>query len=291
MSAIAVGKFDALHVGHCALVAHAPANVPMALLSFTGMAAELGWLPRAPLIAPSERARVLDAWAAQLTRPEYELSEIALPFAEIRRLNAGAFLQLLRSRFHADTVIVGADFRGGHDRRAGVPELRAEAPAGLQVIAVEPVLVGGEPASSSRVRAALAAGDLATVAGCLGRPYRVVGTVVRGDGRGQSIGVPTANLGELANQAPGPGVYAAVIEIAGRRHAAAVNVGSVPTAGVGRPLTVEAHVLDFTGDLYGQTLVLEMVARLRDERRFSDFATLVAQIHADIAAVRTLALR
>jgi riboflavin kinase/FMN adenylyltransferase len=148
---------------------------------------------------------------------------------------------------------------------------------------VPPVQVDGAPASSSRVRAALAAGDAAAAARLLGRPYRLAGTVVRGDGRGRRIGIPTANLAEVATLVPLPGVYAATVALADGERPAVVNIGRLPTVGPDRPLTVEVHIPGWSGDLYGRTLAVGLDRRLRDERRFPDLDALVAQIRADIA--------
>jgi riboflavin kinase/FMN adenylyltransferase len=147
------------------------------------------------------------------------------------------------------------------------------------------VQVDGAVASSSRVREALAAGDVATAALCLGRPHRLVGTVVRGDGRGRRLGFPTANLGRPRNQAPAPGVYAARAVLPGGTWPAAVNVGVLPTVGADRPLTVEAHLIGYAGDCYGADLALDLTARIRDERRFASLDELKVQIARDIAAV------
>jgi riboflavin kinase/FMN adenylyltransferase len=110
--------------------------------------------------------------------------------------------------------------------------------------------------------------------------------VVRGDGRGRRIGVPTANLGRRANQEPASGVYAGWALLGGARWPAAINVGNVPTAGSDRPLTVEAHLLGYDGDCYDQALALDFACRLRDERRFAGLDELVAQIRADLAEAR-----
>lgn len=287
-NALAIGKFDALHLGHRALAARAARLGPALLLGFTGMAEVLGWPPRQPLVAPSDRLRVLARWSRELIAP---VGQVALAFAEIRPLAAGDFLDLVRRRFSAQAVVVGEDFRGGHGRAAGVTELRELAASrGLIFDAVPAVMHQGAPISSSRVREALAAGDVATALAVLGRPHRVVGTVVRGDGRGRSIGVPTANCGERENQEPATGVYAAMVELGdgGTRHLAAVNVGRAPTVGADRPLTVEAHLIDVQPDCYGERIAIDFIARLREERRFPSLDDLKAQLAIDIASARVL---
>lgn len=287
IAALAIGKFDALHLGHRALIARAATLGRPHLLTFSGMATILNWPARQPLVAVADRARVLAEWSQSLGRP---VNAIALPFAEVQPMTPVDFIAHLVARFGRCGLIVGEDFRFGRGRSAGATELTTLATqAGCQVAIVSPVLHAGSPVSSSRVRDALAAGDVALVAELLGRPYRVTGTVMRGDGRGRTIGVPTANLSAREVQDPAVGVYAAWGVLAdGRRFPAAVNVGHVPTAGAGRPLTVEAHLLGFSGDCYGQALGLYFIHRLRNEQRFADLAALTAQIHRDVAAVRTV---
>ena len=283
MSVVCLGKFDALHRGHRALAACAATfGESVHLVCFSGMAEALGWQPRLPLTAPTDRARILASWPGAP-------SEVALPFAEIRDLDAGAFLRLISHRLGATTVVVGEDFRGGRGRHADVAAfVAAGRSAGVSVQAVAAVADDHGPVSSTRVRSALAAGDLAMVESLLGRRHRVMGTVVRGDGRGKKIGIPTANLGHRENQEPGPGVYAAWACLADHRIPAVVNIGNVPTAGEDRPLTVEAHLLDWQGDCYDAPMALECVQRIRTEQRFASFSDLVAQIHIDVHKARSI---
>jgi riboflavin kinase/FMN adenylyltransferase len=154
---------------------------------------------------------------------------------------------------------------------------------------VEPLVWQGALVSSSRVRAALQAGDIAQATGCLGRPYRLAGTVVHGDGRGRSLGIPTANLAPPSERlVPASGIYACLAhtERAGT-HPAAINIGTRPTFD-GHDVTVEAHLIDFEADLYGQTLALDFFARLRDEIAFPSVDALMAQMQKDIAQARDL---
>lgn len=287
VTVLCIGKFDALHRGHRALAERATASgQPVALLRFSGMAEVLGWEPRVALVAECDRARILATWPGSP-------AEVDLPFALIRGLDAAGFLALARERFATTALVVGEDFRGGRGRTADVAAFTAAGVAcGVSVVAVPAVSDATGAVSSTRVRTLLAAGDVAGAALLLGRPQRVVGTVVRGDGRGRGIGIPTANLGERLNQAPAAGVYAAWAWLGERRVPAAVNIGVVPTAGDNRPATVEAHLIGWSGDCYGQRLDLEFIKRLRDERRFPDFTTLVAQIRADVAdAAQVLGFR
>jgi riboflavin kinase/FMN adenylyltransferase len=278
--ALCIGKFDALHRGHRALAEAARTLGPPRLLRFTGMAEALGWTPRLPLVAESERAAVLAAWDA---------GEAILPFATVRDLDLDRFAALVAERFAACALVVGADFRGGRGRSADAAALAAAGRArGLAVQVVPQVGEGGAPISSSRIRALLAAGEVAAAAALLGRPHRLAGRVVSGDGRGRTLGFPTANCAERENVEPGIGVYAGFAEVAGVRRAAAINIGRLPTIGADRPLTVEAHLLGWDGDCYGERLVLEFHHRLRGEQRFASRDELARRIAQDVAAAGAL---
>jgi riboflavin kinase/FMN adenylyltransferase len=182
----------------------------------------------------------------------------------------------------------GPDFALGHRREGKVPFLqRLGAKRGFTVRVVEPLMWQSALISSSRVRDALRTGDIAQATGCLGRPYRLAGTVVHGDGRGGCLGVPTANLAPPPERLiPASGIYACLAHTERMgTHMAAVNIGTRPTFD-GHDVTVEAHLLDFGADLYGQMLALDLVARLRDEVVFSNVDALMAQMQKDIAQVR-----
>ncbi|MCS6971010.1 MAG: riboflavin kinase [Planctomycetota bacterium] len=278
--AIAVGKFDALHVGHRRLVETARTIAEPLVLRLSGFAAAFGWAPRLPLVADAERPRVLATWAT---------AELCLDIAAIRDWDAAAFLDWLVERCTARALVVGPGFRCGRGRSAGIRELAPLAAArGLLLAVAPPARVAGKAVSSSRVRRALARGALDLVSRCLDRRYRLLGTVVRGDGRGRQLGFPTANLGALANQPPAAGVYAALAELGGQRWPAAVMIGSLPTLGIRRP-RIEAHLIGFAGDCYGQPLALEFLARLRPARRFPSLTALVEQVARDIAEAARLA--
>lgn len=147
----------------------------------------------------------------------------------------------------------------------------------------------GAPVSSEGIREALRAGDVARAADWLGRPYRLAGTVVHGDHRGRSIGFPTANLKVSEERTiPARGVYATWALAAERRYASVTNIGVRPTFDGEHAVTVEGHLLDFSGDLYDRALALEFVARIRDERRFAGVGELVAQIKQDVDSGKAL---
>ena len=289
-SAVTVGNFDGVHRGHQAL---ASAVVASAQAS-GGVSAVLTFDPH-----PARVLRPGHAPAALTTLAQKEellaglgVDRLAiLPFDEaLARLSPEEFARsVLRTTLAARAVVVGESFRFGH-RREGDARTLVELGAGLgfDVQAVPAVLEGGRPVSSSRIRSELGHGHVAAAGALLGRPYFVDGRVVRGEGRGRTIGVPTANLAPENEILPAPGVYAGYCRVAGADSwPAVVNLGRRPTFGGGE-LALEAHLLGFAGDLYGTRLRLSFVERLRDEHRFSSKEELVARILEDVARAREL---
>jgi riboflavin kinase/FMN adenylyltransferase len=195
--------------------------------------------------------------------------------------------RVLVTGLRARSVIVGAGWRFGH-RAVGDAELLRTLGSARGFDVTE---VAGGPASSSRVRAAVGAGDLELAARLLGRPFEVQGKVVHGHHRGKALGYPTANLVPVPGLLyPPRGVYAGEAHLGGQRRQAAINVGVNPTfANAGEnPLRVEAYLLDFDGDLYGQVLRVAFHRRLREERTFSSVEDLVDQMGRDVEETRAL---
>lgn len=207
----------------------------------------------------------------------------------LARRDPEAFVrEVLWRGIRPSAVFVGADFRFGRKARGDVATLRALGRSlGFEVHPVAPVRWGGQVVSSSRVRELLARGDVARAARCLGRAYRLSGVVKRGRGRGNALGFPTANLETSGEVLPAVGVYAAWARSERSRHPAVVNVGRRPTfEPSGAPVVVEAHVIGGTPSLYGRSLTVEFVERLRGERRFPSVEALARQIRRDVAAAR-----
>jgi riboflavin kinase/FMN adenylyltransferase len=201
--------------------------------------------------------------------------------------------EILVGALGAREVCVGYDFTFGK-RRAGDTHALAELgrTRGFQVIVIEPVTVEGIVCSSTKVRQFVLEGRVEGAALLLGRDFSVEGEVVRGAGRGRGIGVPTANLRPETELTPAPGVYAGWAETSSGRFAAAINVGTNPTFGDGSRLSIEAHLVDYTGgELYGTHLELGFARRLRAERRFPSPEALVAQIREDVAQARAEPIR
>jgi len=288
--AVTVGNFDGVHRGHQALVsatleAAREMEGRAVVLTFDPHPARVLFpdsLPSA-LMTPRQKAEIL---------AELGVKALAvLPFtAAVAALSPEAFVRdVLLQALRARKVVVGETFRFGRGRAGDVAVLRRLGrELGFEVDSLPPVLEGGAPVSSSRVRDALAAGDVALARELLGRPFFVDGRVVRGEGRGRGLGIPTANLETENETLPGGGVYAGYCRLArGAVVPSVVNLGRRPTFGAGG-LALEAHLLDFEGDLYGAALRLEFHHRLREERRFESVPALLAQIGDDVSRARLL---
>ena len=280
---LALGKFNALHLGHRRLVDAAAQLGKPFLLHLEGMAETLGWEPRAPLLDQTTRQEVLQSWCVG------ELRLLLVRFVICRRKN---FYRCLFGKHQVSAVVCGTNCRIV-DRQADANWLLAHGPAcGVQVEVV-PLLEQHITAStaehqiisSSAIRELLAQGEVAAVRSMLGRPYRLRGMVIPGEQRGRTLGFPTANLSQITNQLPALGVYAAWATMAnGSTYQAAVNIGRLPTAGGDRPVTVEAHLLSYQDDCYGQEVVLDLHHQLRAECRFESLDQLRKQITADVKA-------
>jgi riboflavin kinase / FMN adenylyltransferase len=288
---VAVGNLDGVHRGHQALVA---ATVGEARRR-AGTAVVLTFDPHPARVLAPERApsalTTLDQKAEVLATLGLDRLAV-LPFtADVARLLADQFVRdVLGTGLGARVVVVGASFRFGQGRTGDTALLELLGRRlGFDVLTLEPVLLDGAPVSSTRVREALDAGAVEEAARLLGRLHFVDGTVVKGDGRGRTLGFPTANLEPLNETLPGNGVYACWARLPGEPapRKAAVNVGRRPTFD-GEGVTVEAHLIDYAGDLYGRALRLEFEKRLRPERKFEDLEALKAQIEADLAQARGL---
>jgi riboflavin kinase/FMN adenylyltransferase len=292
-SLVVIGNFDGVHRGHQAVIAQAlrlaqqQALVPLVLTFDPHPAVVLG---RGALPALTSLERKLEL----LCRQSDELRVVIEPFTtELAQTEPGDFARrLLVEALSAQLVLVGENFRFGRGRAGDIALLEMlgkEQGFEARATALECDAVG--PISSTRVRAALEIGDLTEVEALLGRPHAVTGLVVQGQGRGRSIGVPTANLSGLAEALPPHGVYAVLVD---RRRdgvfealaAGVANFGVRPTLGAGP--SFEVHLFDTAGDLYGQELRVHLLGRLREERKFSGVDELRAQIERDIAAARAL---
>lgn len=289
-SVVTIGVFDGVHRGHQEVIGHAvkqarELGLQSVVLTFDPHPAEVvrpGSRP-AVLTEPGRQAELIealgvDALCVQPFTPEFS-----------RRSPEEFVHDVLVSRLHASLVVVGENFRFGH-RAAGDVSLLTQLGRrfGFAVHTPPLVTVDGTVFSSTYIRACVAAGDVAAAAVALGRPHRLEGVVVRGDARGRQLGFPTANLLHHRYAAvPADGVYAGWCRWRDQRHMAAISIGTNATfAGTDR--RVEAYLLDFDGDLYGERVALDFVRRLREQRTYPEVGPLVAQIQEDVAQTRAV---
>ncbi len=267
--AVALGTFDGVHLGHRRVIETAlEAGAEPTVVTFDPH-------PRTALGNRVELLTTLERRLELLAELGVEAALVVEFTLELARLEPEEFAEEVLRPIGAEVVVAGADFRFGRGRRGDIELLRR---LGFEARSV-PLL---EDVSSSRIRDLVRAGDIEGAAERLGRPVEVEGTVVAGDARGGTLGFPTANLDvrpELL--APGNGIYAG----AAGGHRAAVSIGTNPHYG-GQERRIEAFLLDFSGDLYGQRLVVELWQRLRDEQAFETESDLIEQIATDVDLAR-----
>lgn len=271
---VAVGEFDGVHLGHREVI-----RGNDTVLTFEPHPLQVVRPEAAPRLLTS-----LDAKAELIAGLGVE-ELVVIPFDQgfAQQTPAEFVDHILVERLGATSVSVGENFRFGH-KAAGDPALLA-ADERFDTRVVPLVEVDGEIVSSSHIRALVLAGEVELAARLLGAPFQLRGRVVEGDRRGRTLGFPTANIvPDEALVCPGHGVYAARTPQA----SAAVSIGVRPTFGTGRALLVEAFLLDWEGDLYGEELRIDFIARLRGERRFDSPEALVEQMRLDVERTREL---
>ena len=288
-TALAIGNFDGVHRGHRHLID----RVKDAARALGGESVALTFDPHPTRVLAPDRASPL---VVGLDRKLELLAETGVDATVVQRFDLSfasqsplEFAEHVVLGLRAREVFVGEDFHFGRNREGnGATLVALGAQLGFRAHVVTPLEEGGIPVSSSRVRRALAEGDLGLAKLLLGRDYDLDGLVITGHRRGRTLGFPTANLATECEALPRDGVYAVRVSVLGpdgpKGHPAVMNLGSRPTFRAGRSL--EAHLLDADVDLYGRTLRVSFAARLRDERRFDGVDALRAQIAADVAAAR-----
>ncbi len=286
---LAVGSFDGVHKGHQALLQAMIArarqdNVRTAVLTFFPHPKRVvaGQTGRYYITTLADRIELLAQQGVDLI--------ITHPFDEtVQHTRAADFMQQLVTYLDL-RQLWGGNFALGYQREGDIPYLRKLGRSlGYTVELVDALtLYKDKRVSSSRIRRAMAEGNMETVNGCLGRPYHLEGVVVKGDQRGRTIGFPTANLSVWEELLlPANGVYATAAVVDGKTFMAATNIGTRPTVD-GRSVVVEPHLLDFSGDLYGRTLRLHFYHRVRPEKKFDSLDALKAQIARDVQTTRQL---
>lgn len=289
-TALTIGVLDGVHKGHQALIARlrdearqralSPGVVTLHPHPITVLRPEVR---PAYLTSLDERIELLRATGVDWVIPTTFTSEVSEITAEEF---ATAFFEVLRMRL----MVLGPDAAFGRGApRDTVERMRALGKElGFEVIQVEPLMHSTERYSSTAIRQALADGDMERVTEFLGRPYRLAGPVVRGFERGRTIGFPTANISVAADRAlPGLGVYATRAHVGGRELMGATNIGRRPTFDAGH-ISIETHLIDFEGDIYGERMAIDLVMRIRGEKAFESVAALREQIARDVAQVRRI---
>jgi riboflavin kinase / FMN adenylyltransferase len=283
-SVVTIGTFDGMHLGHRAiltevLVKKAASGGRSVVVTFDPHPRSVvGGSPVGLLTTIDERVELLEGTGIDMV--------LIIGFTyEFSRQSAAEFYEryILRGTGVGE-VVVGHDHMFGRDREASIATLRDMGHArGFSVTTIGPVTSGGIRISSSAIRRLLSEAKVAEAAVLLGRPYALSATVVRGDGRGATIGFPTANLLPMSREkvVPADGVYLAAAEIDGARSHGMVNIGTRPTFGDGGPRLIEAHLFGTSGDLYGRTVRLSFLSHIRGERKFSNVGELTAQLERD----------
>lgn len=284
---VTIGNFDGVHRGHARIVRAAARwaraeGLPTVAFTFDPHPAALLRPKQAPppLTWLERRSELLSRCGADMV--------IAFPTdaALLRLTDREFFRKIVVDRLAARGLVEGSNFRFGRDRAGTVESLRDLCDeAGLRLEVVEPFLHGGEPVSSTRIRNALARGCVDEAAAMLGRPHRFRGVVGRGAARGRELGFPSANLEQIEAALPADGVYAGRALVGGAAWPAAVNIGPNPTFGE-TARKVESCLLDFEGDLYGQPMEIELLARLRDVKKFGGAEELRKQLASDVQETR-----
>jgi riboflavin kinase/FMN adenylyltransferase len=288
-SVVSVGNFDGVHLGHEKILStardlKARSGAPaVALVTFEPHPATVLKPEVAPprLTPPAIKREVLAARGANFL--------VNLPPApEVLGLSAERFWALLRDRVRPSHLVEGRTFQFGKDRRGTIERLAEwSAESNVRLHVIDPVSVPLldmtiAPVSSSLVRWLLFNGRARDAAICLGRPYALQGPVVKGHQRGRTIGVPTANLDCGRQMIPEDGVYAARCAAGGKLFPTALSIGTMPTFGTDLTRQVEAHLIGFDGDLYGQTLRVELIDWLRGQKKFAGVDALKAQMRRDL---------
>lgn len=284
-SVLAIGIFDGCHLGHQKILKNLikqgrQLGVAAGLMTFCPHPERILNHKRIPLI---QTGRQKLEW---LEKQGLDYCLILPLEKDLATLSGREFARkVLREQLGISAVVVGKNFRFGHNRRCGVRELENFGRRyGFRVMAVRPVTKGGTQVSSSLIRNLLEKGLVEQAASLLGRPYEIRGTIIRGRGFGRTLGFPTINL-KTRNEILPPGVYLSLVKIGNNTYRAVANIGFRPTLG-GRGSSVEAHLLDFSGKLYGREAGLYLLKKLRNEKRFPSVESLRRQIAADVFRAR-----
>ena len=284
---LTIGVFDGVHLGHChllrRLVALAGSQYLPTVITFTNHPASI--------LRPDFQVQYLTTPAHKIGLIQGQGVKLVVPLEFSRQLasvSAYDFAAALVEHLNIKGLVVGPDFALGRDRQGDATFLKEVGDQmGFCVEGVEPLVVDGVPIKSRRIRDAISRGAVSEVVSLLGRQFSISGTVVAGNRQGRELGFPTANLSLPEDiLLPADGRYASWTIINEVRHPSATSIGVRPTFGLTQRV-VEAYVIDYSGDLYGQQLTVEFVRKLRDQETFADIPALVAQVSRDVADARS----
>ncbi|MEK6256034.1 MAG: bifunctional riboflavin kinase/FAD synthetase [Chloroflexota bacterium] len=288
---LTIGSFDGVHLGHQKILNKLTAgaeknNAPAVVLTFYPHPALVLRGPRESfyLTNHAEKAQLLEDAGVDVS--------IVHPFNKaLSNLSAFDFVSLLKKQLDFENLLVGHDFALGHNRAGNTVTLKTYGETmGFDIEEIPPVKVNDQIVSSSAIRQLLSQGDILTANELLGHPFSLSGEVIQGDGRGRTIGFPTANI-SVADEhlVPANGVYVCMVNYDGKSYQAVTNIGVRPTFDTksSKPI-IEAHILDFDTDIYNKNIHLQFIERLRGEQQFTSIDELVAQIQEDITKARKI---
>ncbi len=280
---LTVGVFDGVHLGHKYLISKLleqakQRNLLSGVVTFHQHPEEL--------LSPGTKLPFLMDIEDRINLLKNEGVDVIIPLsftAELAQLSARQFVSLLQKHLRMRGLVIGSDFALGRGREGDTNTLqKLGRDMNFSVTVVPPLAINGEVVSSTAVRKALAAGNMRKVRELIGHPFSLRGKVVTGAGRGAGLGFPTANLDISSEQAlPPDGVYVSWAHIDGKAYQSMTNIGKCPTFG-GYERTVEAYIIDYRGDLYGRELKIDIIARLRDEKKFETAEALKEQVAEDV---------
>jgi riboflavin kinase/FMN adenylyltransferase len=287
---ITIGNFDGVHIGHLSLFQ----RVKELAETMGGESIIITFYPHPiKVLSPSNGPPLITSHEQKVQLIEEAGIDVFLVIEftrEFANMSAHDFVhEIIHSKIGARAVVVGPDYRFGHKREGDIPTLtRMGKELNFEVYVVPDISINGVEVSSSTIRGFVTAGELRRAREMLGRDYQVAGRVIRGRDRGgRLLGFPTANLQLIDELTPKPGVYATEVLIEGRLYEGATNIGYSPTFENGA-FSVETHVLDFSGDIYGKIIQVRFIERLRDEKTFSGPEELSQQIKKDVDRAREI---
>lgn len=285
-ASVTIGTFDGVHMGHRSLLEALLAGQHPTVVTFEPH-------PQHVLRSRPDRLQILTPTEEKLRKMERLGIEraVILPFNKgIAEIPAEQFLRdILVGTIGLKRLVVGFNHSFGRNREGDIEFMRQRQETyGYELVVVEARTEGDRAVSSTRIRRALSDGDVDSANRYLGMPYRMIGTVVRGDGRGHDLGYPTANLVPLDRDqlVPAEGVYAVRAKVDGKHYDGVASIGYKETFGEGRPLAVEVHLFDVDLDLYGKVMAVDWVSFLRGQKRFDSREELIVQMHEDSRKAR-----